>query len=236
MADVDKLIKSRAGYRANLTAVLNSIDQILSKFVETKLAELRGLRSVLNERFLKLQEIDDLIYQRFVDDPGTTQEKLETEACAASEIAIRVQTTLFRMQELLDRREVVVSANDVAISASDRAGQARAKLPKISLEKFTGNPELWYAFWDSFSSLIDDNADLNEIDKFNYLRSFLGGEALSSISGLSLTRENYGSAVSLLKDRFGKKVFVISSHMDSLMKLMQGSPMDSTRKLRRVYD
>ena len=67
----------------------------------------------------------------------------------------------------------------------------KTKLPKLSLPRFSGDPTMWMPFWDSFSSAIDENNDLNDVDKFQYLRSLLEGSAVNAISGLSLTNSNY---------------------------------------------
>ena len=60
-------------------------------------------------------------------------------------------------------------------------------------------------FWDSFESAIDRNTGLSEIDKFNYLKSLLEKSATETISGLTLTADNYKEAIYILKKRFGNK-------------------------------
>jgi len=35
-----------------------------------------------------------------------------------------------------------------------------AKLPKLELKKFSGNPIYWHPFWESFESAIDKNTSL----------------------------------------------------------------------------
>ena len=57
-------------------------------------------------------------------------------------------------------------------------------------------------FWDSFESAIHLNRSLSDVDKFNYLRSYLESTAAD---GLSLTSANYAEAVDILKKRFGNK-------------------------------
>ena len=44
------------------------------------------------------------------------------------------------------------------------------------------------------------NQNLNAVDKFNYLKSLIYGQAAETISGFSLTDENYEEAVALLKE------------------------------------
>ena len=51
------------------------------------------------------------------------------------------------------------------------------RLPKLMIQPFDGNVTHWTSFWDSFDSAIQQNTGLNEVDKFNYLRSLLRGSA-----------------------------------------------------------
>ena len=84
-----------------------------------------------------------------------------------------------------------------------------AKLPKLELKKFSGNAIEWYPFWESFESAVHKNANLYEVDKFNYLKSLLVGTAQNVVAGLALTSENYEKAVELLKRRFENRQIVI---------------------------
>ena len=82
---------------------------------------------------------------------------------------------------------------------------AKVKLPKISLPRFNGDPVKWTSFWDSYQSAINLNSDLSEVDKFNYLRSFLDHTASDAIAGLTLSSANYQQAVEILHKHFGNK-------------------------------
>ena len=89
-------------------------------------------------------------------------------------------------------------------------------LQKLQLRKFNGNPMEWYAFWESFESVVRKNPSSSEVEKFNYLKSYLEGGA---VSGLSLTNDNCRHAVELLKTRFGDRQVIGASHMESLTRL-----------------
>ena len=45
------------------------------------------------------------------------------------------------------------------------------------------------------------------------------GEAATVISGLSLTNDNYGEAINIFNNRFGNTQIIISSQMNSILKL-----------------
>ena len=107
------------------------------------------------------------------------------------------------------------------------------RLPKMGISKFCGDAKKCPDFWDSYETAID-KSNLIDVEKFNYLKTVIG-EATNAISGLSLTNDNYGEAINSLKDRFGNKQIIISSHMNSPLKL----PMvkeNHLQQLRSFYD
>ena len=112
----------------------------------------------------------------------------------------------------------------------------RMKLPKISLPHFRGNQMKWTAFWDSFESAVHQNEHLSKIDKFNYLRSLLEGNAYDAIAGLSLSAANYTEAVQILQKRFGNKQSIISKHMEALLGIAAVTADHHLRDLQRLYD
>jgi hypothetical protein len=58
---------------------------------------------------------------------------------------------------------------------------------------------------------------------------------LQAIQGLTITEENYKSAVETLHNRFGKTQQVIAAHMDKLLKLPSCSG-GTASSLRLIYD
>ena len=84
--------------------------------------------------------------------------------------------------------------------------------------------------------ITEDICRKSDVDKFNYLKSLLHGSAAETINGFSLTKENYCEAIKLLKERYGNKQVVISSQMDSLLKLPEATSMGEVKKLRNIYD
>ena len=75
---------------------------------------------------------------------------------------------------------------------------------------------------------------LSDIQKLNYLRAYLGGEASRAIAGFPLTSANYCQSVDLLKDRFGQPPRIVNAHMHSLMNLP--NPRNEIKSLREFHD
>ena len=70
----------------------------------------------------------------------------------------------------------------------------------------------------SYEAAIN-KSNLLDVEKFNYSKTLVIGEAANSTSGLSLTNNNYGEAMNTLKVLFGDKQIIMSSNMNSLLKL-----------------
>jgi len=49
--------------------------------------------------------------------------------------------------------------------------EIHAKLPKLEMRRFNGQPTEWQAFIDCFDSAVHSNPKLSNIDKMNYLKS-----------------------------------------------------------------
>ena len=109
---------------------------------------------------------------------------------------------------------------------------ATSRLPKLSLPTFSGDPLTWQTFWDSFYAVIDANP--SGIQKFNYLKAQLQGDAARAIDGLPLSDLNYRHAVTLLRDRFGQPHELINAHMKALVSMT--SPTSSLLSLQMFYD
>ena len=94
-----------------------------------------------------------------------------------------------------------------------------SRLPKLTLPTFGGDPLKWQTFWDSFDSAVHSNNVLTNVQKLNYLRAHLEGEAARTIAGFPLTSVNYQQSVDLLKGRFGDQQRIVNAHMHALMNL-----------------
>ena len=108
------------------------------------------------------------------------------------------------------------------------------RLPKLEIPKFSGEANKWPESWYSYEAAVD-KSNLLDVEKFNCLKTLVISEAANAISGLSLTNDNYGEAINILKDRFGNKQIIISSHMNSLLKLPMVKEND-LQQLRSFYD
>ncbi|XP_062533826.1 uncharacterized protein LOC134202861 [Armigeres subalbatus] len=98
-------------------------------------------------------------------------------------------------------------------------GLSRVKLPEIRLPSFCGQLREWVSFRDTFRSLIHNNQQLTEMDKFTYLRSSLSGEALQEINSVQMSDVNYVIAWEMLEKRYENKKLIVKAHLDSLFSI-----------------
>lgn len=92
----------------------------------------------------------------------------------------------------------------VSTGSNSSTFQNVSRLPKLILITFHGNPLYWQSFRDSYQAAVDDNPSLSDIQKFNYLRAQLLGDALRSIAGFPLTNANYQRRIQILGEQFGQ--------------------------------
>ena len=109
-----------------------------------------------------------------------------------------------------------------------------SRLPKLTLPTFSGNPLAWLTFWDSFQAAIHLNPNLSGVQKFNYLKAQLQGNAARTIDGIPLCDQNYLHAVTLLQDRFRQTHKLVAAHMQAL--LVVPNPTNTLSSLRTFHD
>ena len=101
---------------------------------------------------------------------------------------------------------------------------SQVRLPKLNLPTFDGNILCWQEFWDVFNSSVHEQ-EIPNVTKFSYLKSTLCGTAANAIHGISITNDNYKTAIDLLKERFGKSEVII----ETLYSQLQHMPVATNR-------
>ena len=73
------------------------------------------------------------------------------------------------------------------------------------------------------SHLTNLNNMLTDVQRLNYLRAHLEGEAARAIAGFPVTSANYHQSLDLLRERFGDQQKIIDTHMQALSSLPHAS-------------
>ena len=129
----------------------------------------------------------------------------------------------------------VANDNIIERNLNSAVAKRRIKLPEASLPKFSGKYEDWLSFKDAFTSMIHNQEDLNNIEKLQYLKSAVTGEAANKIKNLSITDGNYDRAWKLLQSAYADKRLIISRHLSLLLRLPV-QDKESAEGLRRLAD
>ncbi|KYQ56634.1 hypothetical protein ALC60_04431 [Trachymyrmex zeteki] len=109
--------------------------------------------------------------------------------------------------------EVDSVANQVTVQRN-----SNIKLPRLNLPVFSGKCSEWMPFAQMFHTIIsDDNNKLTDIEKFQYLRASLSGDAADSIESLDLTGENFVVAWRILSDRYDRIRIIVQAHVQAII-------------------
>lgn len=113
------------------------------------------------------------------------------------------------------------------------SNKTEIKLPALNLPSFSGTFSGWLSFYDSFKSLVHTNEHLTKLQKFQYLKSCLEGDAARPIDTLPLTESNYDSAIKILQKRYGNRRLIVQEHVAMIINLpaIQKSSGVSLRQL-----
>ncbi|UYV81404.1 hypothetical protein LAZ67_20001094 [Cordylochernes scorpioides] len=229
-----RLKKKRAINRSYLTKTCNKIESGLDTLIRIDLEE---LLEQLNESFNELKLVDHEIETLLETDD------LEKELQGVEEYREKYITWRFRANKKIRQSDFhgknIPNSNSRIDENEMRhyvPSCTTVKLPKLIISKFYGNFSEWLTFWNSFDAAIHQNNSLNPIDKFNYLKSHLGGTALNTVEGFALSADNYEKAIKLLKDRFGREDILISRHMNNLLSMRPLKTSSDVRTFREPFD
>jgi hypothetical protein len=230
----------RKSHRASVTKMIHRVTENLESPSEN-LLKLRQQQQTLTEKAVILSTLDGDIVKL------VPEEELDGEIETADDYREKITLAIVEIDEALPLPQSPPPQSPQVLPVSSSPYQStphpvshgpspRVKLPKLTIKKFDGDLTKWVSFWDAFESSIHNNSDLTDIDKFNYLQSFLESTAYEVVSGLTLTSSNYSEAVDTLKKRFGNPQLIINKHMDALLALPAVTSHSDLKGLRHLYD
>ncbi|XP_029054873.1 uncharacterized protein LOC114882158 [Osmia bicornis bicornis] len=118
------------------------------------------------------------------------------------ECFVQMQDAHSDAKSLIAKEKARIATQLLAQQADQSAkAPAQSKLPDIELPKFNGSYTDWPSFINLFGSVVMNRKDLDDVEKFYYLKRYLRGEPLNIVSNLSLTGASLNAAVSQLRTR-----------------------------------
>ncbi|XP_043476274.1 uncharacterized protein LOC122507554 [Leptopilina heterotoma] len=199
-----------------------SNEQNKAKFTEIRL-RVQKIEGILE----KFEEVQSQIDALSNDTNSTDYDSFETSYYSELSFA----------HDLLNNENARVLNNELQANVvhQNSSYQSHIRLPTIELATFDGAYDKLLDFFNSLTSMVHDNRDLSDLQKLHYLRSCPKGEAMSIISSLESSVENYSIAWELLKKRFDNKRIIIRTHVDALIEYPKLGK-ESAQELKKLLD
>ena len=198
---LEQLKRSRSAILGVTTKLETKLRPYLDKAKEDITADdlsyLRTIDKQLAKRFEDTGALNSAALERTPD----TDSDLEKEIVDAEDFENKIGTQLERISSFLEQFEVSDFAVTAAINASPTSSSSttgKLKMPKFDLPKFKGHYKDWTPFYEQFMASVDSSTTIADIQKFNYLKAALSGEALQLVSHLPLSNSNFKIALKSL--------------------------------------
>ncbi|XP_075723593.1 uncharacterized protein LOC142765788 [Rhipicephalus microplus] len=231
-----------ANRRRHSSKITNAIDELLASS-EFDLAGLHSIPQLLQKCTDELPKANEALHAHMTDDEvlADMDSALEYENRTARIVGLLKH----HIQELAARISGSARYNDELPTDSSVPRQAAqsdisrgtgARLPKLDLMRFDGSPTKWLPVRDLFRQSVRENARLNNVDQFHYLRSLLDGPSAKAIVGILTTENSCEDAVFLLMERFGGMRLIRQSHLKNLRTLCPDTTSVNASALRSLHD
>ena len=223
---MERLRKQQNAYKGHFTRCANSLKEALESEDVDSSAVMKYKKS-LHDKFQIIKEHSDTIQESIEDDDEMLREIDEVEKIYETYVELFTKAE-FVLEEKVNKSRLT---NSTMIESKHRIN-----LPVLSLKKFSGEYEEYQEFIDNFNASVHNSEDLEPVEKFTYLKAHLEGDAAALVKGYSTTNANYLEALKLLKDNFGRKDLIISSHISNLLKLPPCSDHKDAKSLRDLLN
>ncbi|XP_011689952.1 PREDICTED: uncharacterized protein LOC105451280 [Wasmannia auropunctata] len=226
------VVQKRTALKAQITGLTNMLEKERQSRFDKAALKLRMARvTELYHAYEELQDELELL------DPS------EGHKHEFANVQERFYALAGRIEELTNPAESVAiagpsTARDAypSVDASTAAAVKRkTRLPEVSLPNFDGRYENWLSFKNAFIAMIDSRRDISDVEKLQYLRTALTGEAANKIKILTIESANYSKAWELLKRAYEVKRILISRHL-SLLRNLPVLERETTEGLSKLAD
>lgn len=209
------------------SALLIRLQQELLESLETEITELKNKADDLTEEFfIVLEEDINLNYnecrERHKDLVGKYQAK-KSESCSKyieDNVFGAIRSAYLEIRTIICSKKPRTSqrGNETLNTSiiAPPTQQFELRLPVLPLPSFDGNYNEWMAFNSIFTSTVHTSTTLENIQKLQYLRSSVKGDALNVIKNLELTNDNYLIARKLLMDRYHHPRRLVNAYLRKL--------------------
>eukprot|EP00794_Sanderia_malayensis_P019642 gene19641-biopygen13912 len=202
--------------------------------------EMQRMKKRIEEKLVNLKELNKQMVNFII------QSDISCEEVAAFNYMNDVnldeyEDMVLQLEELLTEidsrkaRETSIDFKSAQALSPTSAAAERAKVPKLELTTYRGDPLKWQEFWEQYRTIIH-TSNLATTMKFHYLRKVLVGRAAAVIRGLPATGDNYMVAVDKLRKEFGDNSKLRSAHVKAIRDAQSINNAQNLTRLRRFYE
>lgn len=235
--EIKGLLTTRSSIKGQITKFRNYLSTIseVEELTNVQLAELGLKLGKFESLSVKFEDLQNRIE---VLSPDNLANEIDERESIESSIIISIATgkTLIEhhnKRELEQKRLSI--ASDGQCCHDHQHHDPGFKLPLLEISKFDGTYFRWLEFRDTFESLIHNNNRIKPVHKFQYLISYLEGDAARIISNLEVSSANYPEAWGMILDRYDNKRLLINHHLSALFNV-NSITRESERSLRFLVD
>ena len=227
MSELAALKRQRSCNKGKLTTIIKFAREA---DINTSMEQINVRLNRVEKLMQEFTDLERLILE--IDENEPTDEVYEENYYNA----IAGLTTLIRKKN--DAATVSSPSFDTSQNATQFGARSEVKLPKIHIPSFSGEYSEWQSFFDLYNATIHDAPSLNAVQKFQYLKGLLRGEAAILVRHINVTESNYIGALNKLKERYDRKKHIINSFIRTFVEQpsIQNSNVTQIKRLMDVSD
>ncbi|XP_055709929.1 uncharacterized protein LOC129805799 [Phlebotomus papatasi] len=183
----------------------------------------RQAEEILLQNFLRMcnvidMKINEVMYQYQYQEAAEQKQKPELSAAEGNSTLAQILETVLEkqtknIQDIVGAHKLEIETMSNVLEKQTAIKHKRYKLPPLEIPKFSGKLTEWTKFRDLYMSNIHNRDDLEPVEKFQYLASYLTGEAASYIKNIPATDANYHDAWERLVRSYNKPKNIAFDHI-----------------------
>lgn len=229
-----KMLKARRGsikgrltkfksYLDSLT-VLETVSSLETKQLSMKISRMQSLFTNFDEVQGQIEILSELDQAEELSNRDKFEQEFDTNLSIAQDF----------LEANSPPRDSLNNTNCSLQCHHDNSDVLGFRLPVIKIQNFDGSCFKWLEFKETYTSLVHNNAKIQNIHKFHYLLSYLEGEAARVLCNLEVSDSNYSEAWQLLCKRYDNKRQLINNHLKALFSIE--SVRETDKSLRFIVD
>ena len=212
----------RAGLRTACTKLSNKLSEELA-LDEINISNVKANIKLIQSRLEKIKSVSEDVLAEITDESEYSDELIKCD-----EYELKIMSIIFKAEEVINDDKI-----SIAQSATSMVGNTAVKLPQIKLPVFDNTTVGWTELFDSFKAAVHDREDLSSVQKLNYLKGQLRGDAYTLIKTFPMVNSSYDKAIEILEITYCNKLVAALEYVDKLQHLkVEAHSLSAVRTFR----